>query len=116
MLLVTSFDLLLIGLRDKRIFPFSKNYTHLSNEKLKGSKMGNWKRLNICVLCGQSRCVVSTKNPRLAYCHRYQKTYFLSNDFQNRIGIKSKKKKKAKLAPEQEGFDFGDDHLEAIKN
>ena len=80
--------------------------------------MRGWKRVNDCRLCGSPRCVVSTVNPRMAYCFRYQKTFFLSNDRQNHhVSDEVSKKKKVKENSGQMSFEFEtefDIHLRAI--
>lgn len=81
----------------------------------------SWKRLLECGLCGNSRCVQSTENPRLAYCHRFGKSYFLSNDRQshNVAGDeKGSQKAKSKENKDQDLFDFDNDnnwHLKALE-
>ena len=56
---------------------------------------------------------LSTKNPRVGYCFRYGKTYFLSNDYSNNIETKNRVKEEKKNT--QDSFDFSskiDDFLE----
>ena len=79
---------------------------------MKGFLMVGWKRVPVCALCGQARCVVSVKNPRMAYCHRYQKIFFLSND--KRFSSIDLQKPKTSSQQIDQTFDFGDDHLSAI--
>ena len=78
-----------------------------------------WKRVLECALCGKNRCAVSIGNSRKAYCHRFGKTFFLSNDKQG-YSVRAAVEKKKKLGNKrQETFDFEDNqdfqnHLDAI--
>lgn len=65
-----------------------------------------WKRVSECSLCGSPRCVVSQMNQRMAYCFRFGKTFFLSNDRRHDIGIKGKQEDKVSSSKSQKGFDF----------
>lgn len=47
-----------------------------------------WKRLKECGLCGSARCVQNPSNPRMCYCFRYGKTYFLSNCKPDKVKVK----------------------------
>ena len=70
-----------------------------------------WKRVNQCVLCGCSRCVVSAVNPRVAYCFRFSKRFFI-----NRDGTTNEDKRwRKKQADNQCEFDFGNSNLRAIE-
>jgi len=72
--------------------------------------MAGWKRVKQCQLCGGSRCVESTVNHRMAYCYRYGKTFFLSNDRRHNLGIKDKEEKACEN--QQDTFDFGQKHFD----
>lgn len=63
--------------------------------------MRGWVRVNECLNCGESRCVQNTRNSRMFFCFRVNKTFFSRKDGSISLNVVSKNENKL-----QKEFDF----------